>query len=50
MVLQKLCFVASIILLIRDGLAVSDVVVLDSENFDRLTKDSVWFINFYAPW
>eukprot|EP00282_Hemiselmis_andersenii_P043389 CAMPEP_0172074654 /NCGR_PEP_ID=MMETSP1043-20130122/15531_1 /TAXON_ID=464988 /ORGANISM="Hemiselmis andersenii, Strain CCMP441" /LENGTH=139 /DNA_ID=CAMNT_0012735337 /DNA_START=30 /DNA_END=446 /DNA_ORIENTATION=+ len=28
----------------------SDVVELDDDNFDRLTQEGVWFINFYAPW
>jgi hypothetical protein len=43
-------FAVSLLLLIPDGSASNDVVVLDSENFDRLTKDSVWFVTFYAPW
>ena len=25
-------------------------MVLDSDNFDRMTKEGVWFIKFYAPW
>jgi hypothetical protein len=43
-------FAVSLLLLIPDGHASEDVVILDSENFDRLMKESVWFVNFYAPW
>eukprot|EP01133_Synstelium_polycarpum_P009179 gene9179-10770_t len=28
----------------------SDVVVLDADNFDSLTKTGSWMLEFYAPW
>ena len=50
MKIKVMLFSFQYLLLFSYGRAVSEVVVLDSENFDRLTKDSVWFVNFYAPW
>jgi len=34
----------------EEGGAPSDVTVLTTANFEELTKDGAWLIEFYAPW